>query len=86
MGKSMNKSITNTLTKKTLYRARYNISIKIDGVVYSTITSNAGAINAAFDESYDTKDNSNSIYASNEEAKVALVNEILKANRKEVFY
>lgn len=66
-------------SKKTGY-GHYEISIEIDGEKHTTKTTNALAIDAAFDENYNDNDNSERIYESREEAQQHLVNTILRAN------
>ena len=59
---------------------RFLISIEIEGETLKTTTTNTMAIDAAFDDCYDDCDNTGRYYASQEEAQIELVNEILRNN------
>lgn len=61
--------------EKTGY-GHFRISIEVNGKELNTITTNTMAI----DEAFDDVDNSGKYYGSRKEAKLALVNQILKAN------
>ena len=74
------KNLIETLTATKTGYGHFKISIKIDGQEYTTTTTNTMAIDAAFDDCYDDEDNSGRYYESREEAKVALVDEILRKN------
>lgn len=74
------KNLIETLRSKKLGYGHFIISIELYGKEFKTITTNAMAIDAAFDDCYDDEDNSGRHYNSSEEAKKALVNEILRAN------
>ena len=56
----------------------------MDGKEFKTTTTNTMAIDVAFDDCYDDKDNSGNYYESRREAQKALVNEILRANKIEI--
>lgn len=78
------KNLTQTLrAKKTGYN-QFSISIEINGQSYRTTTINTMAIDVAFDDYYDDQDNSGRYYKSQEEAKEALINEILNDNQIEL--
>ena len=74
------KTLINTLrTRKTGY-GHFKIAVEINNEIVSTITTNTLAVDAAFDEDYDSQDNSQRFYESREQAQEALVSEILAAN------
>ena len=77
------KNLIETLRKKQTGYGHFRISIEMDGQEFKTTTTNTMAIDAAFDDCYDDEDNSGRYYESREEAQVALVNEILRANEIE---
>ena len=60
----------------------YIISIEIDGKILKTTTTNM-AIDAAFDDCYDDCDNTGRYFASQEEAQIELINEILRNNENQ---
>lgn len=74
------KNLIKTLKSEKIGQGHFNISIIIDFKVLETITTNTLAIDAAFDDSYNNKDNSGQFYENRKEAQEDLVNEILKAN------
>lgn len=78
------KNLIKTLRKKWTGYGHYSISIEMDGKELKATTTNTMAIDVAFDDCYDDKDNSGNYYESREEAQEALVNEILRANKIEL--
>ena len=72
------KNLIETLTGKKTGNGHFSVSIELDGEVYSTITTNTMAIDAAFDDCYDDQDRSGSFYRSRNEAREALITEILR--------
>jgi len=78
------KNLIKTLRRKCRSYGHYSISIEMDGQEFKAITTNAMAIDVAFDDCYDDKDNSGNYYESRREAQEDLVNEILRANKIEL--
>ena len=78
------KNLIKTLRRKWTGYGHYSISIEMDGKEFKAITTNTMAIDVAFDDCYDDKDNSGNYYESREEAQKDLVNEILRANKIEI--
>ncbi len=78
------KNLIKTLRSKWTGYGHFSISIEMDGQEFKATTTNTMAIDAAFDDCYDDKDNSGSYYESREEAQEALVNEILRVNKIEI--
>jgi hypothetical protein len=64
------------LSKEKTGYGRFEITAHIDGMDYTTTTTNMQAVDAAFDEDYDDEDNSGRRYESRQEAIDALINEI----------
>ena len=79
------KNLIKTLRSKWIGYGHYSISIEIDGKEFKATTTNTMAIDVAFDDCYDDVDNSGNYYESREEAQKDLVNEILRANKIEIF-
>ena len=77
-------NLIKTLRSKWTGYGHYSISIEMDGEEFKATTTNTMAIDVAFDDCYDDKDNSGSYYESRREAQEALVNEILRANKIEM--
>lgn len=78
------KNLIKTLRRKCRSYGHFSISIEMDGKKLEATTTNTMAIDAAFDDCYDDKDNSGNYYESREEAQRDLVNEILRANKIEL--
>ena len=78
------KNLIKTLRKKWTGYGHFSISIEIDGKEFKATTTNTMAIDVAFDDCYDDKDNSGNYYESREEAQKDLVNEILRVNKIEI--
>lgn len=78
------RNLIETLRSKKTGYGHFNVSIEMDGKKLEATTTNTMAIDVAFDDCYDDNDNSGSYYESREEAKEALVNEILWANEIEL--
>ena len=71
------KNLIETLTIQKTGNGHFNISIEIDEECFETTTTNTLAIDAlSGDEDY-----AESFYETREDAQVALVGEILKANK-----
>ena len=68
------------LNYKKTGHGHYLITISHDGDLLKATTTNAHAIDAAFDDCYDDVDNSERIYQSREQAQDALISEILTKN------
>jgi len=73
-------NLIETLRFKISSYGHFKITIKVNDKELSTITTNACAIDAAFDDCYDDQNNSGRFYESRLEAQKALVNEILIDN------
>ena len=63
--------------KKQVGYGHFYISIELNGEELRCTTTNALAIDVAFDEFYDEQDNKGRIYESQKEAQQSLVDEIL---------
>ena len=74
-------NLVKTLSRKWVGYGHYCISIEKGGQVFKTTTTNAMAIDVAFNDCYDDEDNSGRFFKSRREAQEALVNEILRANK-----
>lgn len=71
------KNLIDTLRFNQSSYGHFKITIEVNNKKLSTITTNACAIDAAFDDCYDDQDNSGRFYESRLEAQEALVDEIL---------
>lgn len=78
------KNLIETLTGNKNGYGNFIVAVELDGEVYSTITTNTLAIDAAFDDCYDDQDRFGSFYRSRSEAQEALIAEILTANEIEL--
>ena len=88
MKRAFNKEVNNKIMENLIETLRFKrsnyghfkITIEVNNKELSTISTNACAIDAAFDDCYDDEDNSGRFYESRLEAQEALVNEILINN------
>ena len=76
--------LTESLRKVKTGYGHFKISISYNMETISTTTNNSSGIDAGFDDCYDDKDNSESYYTSQQEARESLVSEILRANDLEI--
>ena len=86
MEQETEKEVVNTLRKEFRGYGHFKISIEIYGKIYSSVTTNTMAIDAAFDDEYDLimDENDERYFDSQYEAKESLVNEILSNNDIEI--
>lgn len=61
-------------------RGHFKVTAEINGERLSTVTTNTMAIDAAFDDCYDDKDNEGRYYETRQEAIDALIGEIERNN------
>ena len=69
-------NLRNTLTVTFKGRGHYRVSIQVEGVTYTAVTTNTMAIDAYNDEDLEE----GGYYESMEEAQDALIEEVLRAN------
>jgi hypothetical protein len=62
------------------YGEKRYATIELSGEVMGATITNQLALDCAFDDDYDEQDNSGRIYESQEQAKLAIVNDILRQN------
>lgn len=77
-------TLINTLRKQKSGYGHFIISIEKDGETFKTTSTNAAAVDCAFDDCYDDDDKTGYFYESRREAQEALVNEVLRANEIEL--
>jgi len=63
----------------------WKITITLDGVDYSTITTNSMGIDAAFDYDYDDEVDDGRYYKSQREAQLSLIDDIVRANEDLIY-
>jgi hypothetical protein len=75
------KNLIETLKlKRNRFGKKKYATIELNGKVIGATITNQLALDCAFDDDYDEQDNSGRIYESQEQAKLAIVNEILRQN------
>ncbi len=64
----------------------WKITITLDGVDYSTITTNSMGIDTAFDYEYDDNVDEGRYYESQREAQLDLIDEIVRKNDDKLYF